>query len=217
MKVLVVGGTGRLGLAATRCLLEGGHDVRVMGRSAERATLPPGSEPFAGDVLETGSFSRALVGVDAVVTALSIPRTSRSPFAALTGPVDLHSRSTATLLSAMEAAGTRRLVKVSAQAVGDSAARAGWGFRALVAASNLAPAFRDHAVADDLVAASTLDWTVIRPPMLSDAPAAGPLRAEPDLVTWSWTRVPIGSVAQWIVDHLEDPETYGAVLSMRPA
>ena len=68
MKVLVVGGTGRLGLAATRCLLKGGHDVRVMGRSAERATLPPGSEPFAGDVLETGSFSRALVGVDAVVT-----------------------------------------------------------------------------------------------------------------------------------------------------
>ncbi len=180
-----------------------GHGVRVLSRSE------------GGDVLADGVLDRAVGGVDAVIVALSIPRTSRSPFAATVGPTDLHSRSTRRLLDAMAGAGVRRLVKISAQGVGDSAPRAGWGFRLLVACSQLAPAFADHAVADELVRASDLDWTIVRPPVLADGPATGHVEAGEALTTWSWSRVRTGDVAAFVVASLPDPGTVRRVLTLR--
>ncbi len=203
MKVLVIGGTGRTGRLVVEALAAAGHAPVVLSRSS------------GGDVLAEGVLSRAVEGVGAVVTALSIPRASRSPFAPVVGPTDLHSRSTRLLIDALRQRGVRRLVKVSAQGVGDSAPRAGWGFRALVAASNLAPAFADHAVADDLLRDSDLDWTIVRPPMLADGPATGRVQAGEALTTWSWTRVRTGDVAAWVVGALDDPETFQRVLTLR--
>ena len=125
-----------------------GHEVTVMGRRAAPSNVPDGAQALAADVLEPGALNEVIVRVDAVITALSIPRKSRSPFAAVTGPPDLHSRATTHVLSAMKDAGIKRLIKLSAHGVGGSALRAGWGFRALVACSNLRPAFADHARAD---------------------------------------------------------------------
>lgn len=218
MHVLVVGGTGRTGQRIVRATVGAGHTVVALGRSAGAQPWPEGVTPCAADVLDDGVLSDALSGVDAVVTALSIPRTSRSPFAPLAGPADLHSRTTALLLEAMATRGVQRLVKVSAQGVGDSAPRAGWGFRALVAASNLRPAFEDHAIADGMVQASPLSWTIVRPPMLVDAgPTDRGLHGAAQRTTWTWTRVHTGDVAAWIVQHLSDPDTYGRTLTLGPA
>lgn len=214
--LLVLGGTGRTGRRVVQAAIARELRPVAFGRSARPETVPEGARAFSGDAGEPGDLRRALEGVDAVVVALSIPRRSRSPFAPVVGPPDLHSRSTASLLEAMQQQGVRRLIKVSAQGVGDSAARAGWGFRALVAASNLRPAFVDHARADALVQASDLDWTIVRPPVLSDAPAAGPLRSGTDLVTWSTTRVRTGDLAAWILDALDDEGTFGQVLTLAP-
>lgn len=214
--LLVLGATGRTGTRICGEALVAGHRVRGFGRSASARTLPSGVEPFAGDVLDEQRLAEALVGVDAVVTALSIPRTSTNPFAPLVGQPDLHSRSTTALIAAMERAGVQRLVKLSAQGVGDSARRTGWGFRALIAVSTLRHAFGDHAVADQLVADSALRWTVVRPPRLNEGPAH-PVEAGPELTTGTLTSVSRDAVAQFVVGALDDPQTEGQVLTLRPA
>lgn len=216
-RVLVVGGTGRLGRKVAEALCAAGRTPVVLGRSADPNSVPRGAIACAADACDPAQVAQALDDVDAVVTALSIPRASRSPFAPVTGPADLHSRSTRVLLDAMQQRGVRRLLKVSAQGVGDSAKRAGWGFRALVATSNLRPAFEDHAIADALVADSALDWTVVRPPILSEAAGGVPLLASEAATTWSWTRVALDDVAAWIVGALDDPRTFGRVVTLRPA
>jgi uncharacterized protein YbjT (DUF2867 family) len=213
MRVVILGGTGRLGGAVARAVLQRGHVAVCVGRSATRDAVPEGAEPCAGDVMDAAFLAAAVADADAVVAALSIPRTSRSPFAPVVGPHDLHSQSTRALLAAMP---TGRLLKVSAQSVGDSAPRAGWGFRALVAMSNLRPAFADHAVADELVMASELDWTIVRPPILAPG-RRGPLVATEDATTWSWTRVGIEDLGEWIAVALESTDTARRVLSIRPA
>jgi uncharacterized protein YbjT (DUF2867 family) len=214
MKILVVGGTGRTGRRIVQAALEAGHETRVLGRSATSETVPPGAIPVAADVLDPRALGEAVAGVDAVVTALSIPRQSRSPFATPTGPPDLHQRATRLLLDAMARHGVARLVKVSAQGVGDSAPRAGLAFRALVAVSHLRGAFADHAVADDLVRASAAQFTIVRPPILVDAPPAGALRAGEDLRTWSWTRVSTGDVAAFVLAVLDDPAFFGRCVTL---
>lgn len=214
--LLVVGGTGRTGRRLVTQALERGMTPTVLGRSAHPDDVPEGAQAVRGDVLEPGALAAAMEGVDAVVTALSIPRTSRSPFSAPTGPPDLHSRAAAAVIEAMAAHGIQRLVKISAQGVGSSAPRTGWAFRALVAASSLRGAFADHAHADALLQGSALDWTIVRPPALIDAPPGIPLHAAPDRITWSWTRARTGDLACWILDALDDPATFGQTLTLAP-
>ncbi len=216
MRVTVLGGTGRLGSHLVTTLLSRGHQPVVIGRSASSASAPEGAEVLRGDVLDPDVMQQAVRGSQAIMTALSIPRATRSPFAEVRGPADLHSRSAQLLLASMEAEDVRRLVKVSAQGVGDSAQLAGVGFRTLVRHSNLRPAFEDHAVADQRVQESSCDWTIVRPPILADVPSRGGVTASERARTWTWTRVPMTDVADWMVAALEDRDTFGRTLTLLP-
>ena len=111
--------------------------MTVVGRSASSSRVPPGSVAATADVLDQTAMRSVLAGHSHVVLALSIPRASPSPFSELAGPPDLHSASLSILLPLLRDAGINRVVKLSAQGVGDSAPRAGWGLRAFVAASSL--------------------------------------------------------------------------------
>jgi len=215
VRLLVVGATGRTGTRVVEHAVAAGHTVRALGRSAGGRAWPEGVEPLALDILDEGVAYEAIEGMDAVVTALSIPRTSRSPFAPVVGPSDLHRRSTELLADAMTRNGVGRIVKLSAQGVGESATRAGWGFRLLVAVSNLGPAFRDHGLADDALRATDLAWTVVRPPILAEGP--GRVEARPDASTWTWTRVSLDAVAAWVVGALDDEATIRQTLTLTPS
>lgn len=190
--------------------------MHALGRSALARNWPNGVTGFAVDALDGVALEEALMGCDAVMLALSIPRISRSPFSALTGPPDLHSKNAAVLIPLLEKLGIERVVKLSAQGVGDSAPRAGWGFRALVAFSNLRPAFLDHALADEAFLDSGLEVTVLRPPMLVDDEGGEGVHPNPEGVTWTWTRVSTGDVARFAVGCLGDPSTSGCVLTLLP-
>ena len=67
---LIVGGTGALGSAATRLLLQRGYKVRVMTREPQRAALEKlGAEVVQGDLRDKTSLARACDGVDGVLAA----------------------------------------------------------------------------------------------------------------------------------------------------
>src|SRR5512141_1148291 len=85
MKIAVVGSTGVLGRALIPSLLQSGHAVRALARSAAkaRAVLPADTQILEGDLLapNSGEFLPSwLDGCDAVVhIATSIPRDSSAP------------------------------------------------------------------------------------------------------------------------------------------
>jgi uncharacterized protein YbjT (DUF2867 family) len=216
MRWVVFGGTGRTGGRIAAEAAAQGHAVVVVGRSARADTVPAGAEAVAGDATDPETVSRVVRGADVVAVSLSIPRAGPSPFARVTGPPDLHSRSARLILEAMATHGVQRLLKVSAQGVGPSAARAGWGFRALVAASNLGPAFADHDVADALVAASDRDWTIAHPPVLSDAPGSRTLVAGEQETTGTFTTVSRDDLARWLVAAATDPAWSRRRVTLRP-
>jgi uncharacterized protein YbjT (DUF2867 family) len=63
MKVLVTGGTGRVGSQLVKALLGRGASVRVLTRNRE-ASLPAGVEAAVGDLLNPDSIRTALDGAD---------------------------------------------------------------------------------------------------------------------------------------------------------
>lgn len=62
-KILVMGGTGKVGSRVTRLLLERGLEPRLLVRSAERV-LPNGVVPVTGDIRNEASIRAALRGID---------------------------------------------------------------------------------------------------------------------------------------------------------
>jgi uncharacterized protein YbjT (DUF2867 family) len=72
VRVLVAGGTGRLGGQVVRRLQRGGVQTRVLTRDATRAAVlaAAGSEVATGDVRLPSSLPAALIDVDVVVSAV---------------------------------------------------------------------------------------------------------------------------------------------------
>jgi uncharacterized protein YbjT (DUF2867 family) len=76
VKVVVAGGTGFVGRHIVRSLLDGGHEVRVLGRDPSKASSVPmleGASAARGDVTELPSLRGALDGAEGVVSAVQFP------------------------------------------------------------------------------------------------------------------------------------------------
>jgi uncharacterized protein YbjT (DUF2867 family) len=199
MKLLVIGATAGIGRRVVDTALARGHAVRAMGRSAD--ALPrdvPGLEPFVGDALVGDDVRRALAGVDVVVQTLGI----KESIAMLWREVTLFSAATATLLPAMTEAGVSRLIAVTGFGAGESR-------RAMSAVERfghglvLGKPYADKDRQEALIAASDLDWTIVRPTILTNRAASGRFRVLVEPQTWRNGLVSRADVADFIVDEAE--------------
>jgi uncharacterized protein YbjT (DUF2867 family) len=195
MKVLVLGATGGTGRLLVRDAFEKGHSVVAMVRSKARAGDLPGADIIEGDVCDEGDLMRALVGCDAVVSSLG---TGVSLFT----EVSLLTDATRALVPAMVRSGVRRLICISALGVGDSRGHGGFVFDRLFMPLLLRHAYKDKARQENAIRASSLDWIIVRPGMLTNDPARGSLRAVADLAGVNGGKVARADVARFVVEQL---------------
>ena len=207
-RIVVFGGNGRIGKQIAKMAIKKGHEVTCLGRSASIDNIPKGAIALQGDVNDDAVISDAIKNVDVVILALSIPRNSKSPFARITGPLDLHSNSMKILLKKLNKSKTKRIIKISAQGVGNSKNRTGIFFRILIKISNLRFAFDDHEKADLLLKDTDFDWTIIRPPILKDEFRGKKIIGDESLITRSNTTISRPDLAKWIVEIIDEPRFY---------
>jgi dihydroflavonol-4-reductase len=110
VRLLVTGGTGFLGSALVPLLVEAGHAVRLLQRSAAPEAEALGAEVARGSVEDPAAIRRALEGVEAVYHLAG--RVDFDP-AAPQELYALHVQGTRLLLEAAAAAGVRRVVLAS--------------------------------------------------------------------------------------------------------
>ena len=204
MRIAVFGATGRTGKRAVQAAVERGHTVVAVARSAAEHTWPKGVEVLPGSVLDEDLVRRALTGADAIIVAISMVRSSDLPWAKILTPKDLHIRAVQTLSAVAKDAGVTRYVCISAHGVGDSQARAGGIFMALVNNSNIGVAYKDLARAEAKLATTQLDWTVVRPTRLTNGNRTENWTAGTDLVCASRANISREDVALFLVLCAED-------------
>jgi putative NADH-flavin reductase len=170
MKLTVFGATGGIGQEIVRQALDAGHQVTAVVRDPARLSATGAAlEVFRADLIDPEALRPTVAGRDAVLSGLGAR--SRKD-------VGVATRLTRTVLRAMEAEGTRRLVVVSAAPVGP--APEGDGpldrvVRGLVSAL-LKDVYADLTAMEEELARSAVDWTVVRPPRLQDKPLTGAYR-----------------------------------------
>lgn len=198
MDVLVVGGHGKIGLRLLRLLAAEGHRARGLIRSAEQSgdLSAVGAEPVVLD-LERDDIGDAARGADAVVfTAGAGPGSgpARKQTVDLGGAVKL--------IDAARANRVRRYVMVSAMGAANPPA----------GSQGMAPYLQAKAAADRALAESGLDWTIVRPGLLTDDAGTGLVAVAERLGRRG--SVPRDDVAAVLVAVLGEPNTVGKTFEL---
>lgn len=197
-RVLVVGASRGIGLETVRAALAAGFRVRGMARSADGIAIgDPAFEPFDGDATDPDDIARALKGVDAVVLTLGLKLDART----VLQPVTLFSTVTRHVVDVMVAEGPHRLIAVTGFGAGDSYARVSRLERVGLQAI-LGRAYDDKTRQEDIIRASALDWTILRPTILTHNRASGACRVLVSPEDWRNGVVPRADVAEVIVRAL---------------
>ena len=102
----------------------------------------------------------------------------------------------------MMRSGVRRLVCISALGVGDSRGHGGLVFDRFFQPLLLSQAYKDKCRQEAAIRASSLEWVIVRPRMLTDDPAQGSVRAVIDLADVNGGKTARADVARFVLDQL---------------
>ncbi|MCH2251334.1 MAG: SDR family oxidoreductase [Cognatishimia sp.] len=160
MKVIVFGATGTVGRLSVESLLKAGHSVTAFARSPQKLNLSdPEFSLVAGDAMKLLEVTEAVAGHDAVVVTLGAGMSRKSK---------IRSQGTLNVIKAMQTHGVRRLIAQSTLGARDSWPTLNFWWKRVMFGALLAPVFRDHELQEQLVEASGLDWTIVRPGAFTD-------------------------------------------------
>jgi putative NADH-flavin reductase len=225
MKLTIIAATGGVGRQLLTQSLQAGHEVTVVVRNP--AKLPAAAAARTGVRIVTADLAApnpsalesAVAGAGAVLSCLG-PHSNSSAGIAAPG--------TRAVVTAMRAAGVRRIVAISAAPVATTVSPGrpdpprhdpgdGFFMRYLgmtFAKTMFGKVYTDLAAMEDVLRESGLDWTVLRPPQLTDKPFTGRYRT----AYWQNLRggfsVPRADVAQFMLAVLDQPETIRQVIGI---
>jgi putative NADH-flavin reductase len=196
LKLVVLGATGGTGLELVKQALGRGHLVTAFVRSPERLKdFRDHINVRPGDLLNSASLQEVIQGHDAVLSGFG-PRAPRSE-----ADSNLLERFAQTLTAAMPPAGVRRVVVESVAF--------------LFKNSILPPAYllgrlflpktvSDASAMERIFANTALDWTMVRPPELTDKPYTGKYRVQEGHLPLFGLKISRADVADLMINLAEN-------------
>jgi putative NADH-flavin reductase len=193
--VAIFGVSGRTGHALTAAARARRWPVQGLCRISSIA--PTGTVVIHGEFHEPERVRQVVEGADAVCCVVGAHAPHRDAFCAA---------ATRAIVAAMETAGCRRLLCVTGAMIGDVPTRSrpmAW-MRTWFARRRPAVA-RDREEQEAVVAESALDWTVVKPPRLTEAAPAGRIAAGPDLAVGLRSSISRADLATFLLDEIAHP------------
>jgi uncharacterized protein YbjT (DUF2867 family) len=219
MKLTIFAATGGIGRQVLDQAVAAGDDVTAVVRNPDKLSQHVHTVTADLAAANPAALESSVTGADAVLSGLG-PRSASD--------VGIVSQGIRAIVAAMQATGVRRIVAVSAAPVGTVASPGnphppkhdpGDGFFMRHLFSRLAKTvfgkgYADLAVMEDILRDSGLDWTVIRPPRLTDKPLTGSYRTASGQNLRGGLSVPRADVAHLMLTVLGQPGTIGQVIGI---
>ena len=223
MKLTIFAATGGIGRHVLEQAAAAGHDVTAVVRNPKklpeqvREKVRTVTADLAGPDL--GALKSAVAGADAVLSGLGPRKLSEA---------GITSRGTRVIVDAMKATDARRIVVVSAAPIGTvpSPGRPnpprhdpGEGFfmRNLLSPmikTVLRKHYADLALMEDILRDSGLDWTVLRPPRMTDKPFTGRYRTAYGQNLRGGLTISRADVADMMLRVLEQPASINQAIGI---
>jgi len=206
LKLIVLGATGGIGVEIVRQAIERGHSVTAFVRSPERLEGFQGRIAIKqGDPLNSSQLERAIEGHDAVLSGFG----PRVPVAKTDAKL-LRDFADA-LTRAMKQTTVKRVVVVStAFLFRDSIIPPTYLFGRLFFPAIVI----DAEGMERTVRASELDWTIVRPPQLTDKPYTGNYRVREEHLPRFGFKISRADVADCLINALDDRTSVKKILGV---
>lgn len=200
MKIIVFGATGGTGKLIVTQALAKGHSVTAFVRTPEGLPQDPHLRVIQGDVFDFGAVVDAVRGHRAVLSALGA-RTRKKE--------DVLARAMPHILEGMRQEYVNRLIVLGAAGAHKDYGRYQNALTTLVLwtakKTALKHPFIDQVAQERLIAASDVDYTIVRAPRLMDGPFTGKYRVLPDALPPGALRINRADVADFMLQQLTDP------------
>jgi uncharacterized protein YbjT (DUF2867 family) len=201
MRIVIFGGTGRIGTALSRAALSRGHDVVAVARRPQAVAYQANGggrlTVVAADVLEPGAVAAPVAGAGAVLFAVGLPGQ---------GPTIVRSAGIRAVTGAMADAGVSRLVAVSPSAafVSPCASMIRKIVRRNLTHKVWHNPFLDAYRMEDELRSSATEWSVLRGPRLLDGPGTGSYSLVPAHLARAEPPLPLADFAECVVACAEE-------------
>jgi putative NADH-flavin reductase len=191
MKVLILGATGGSGLQVIEEALGRGHEVTALVRSPGKLVhLRSKITVMEGNLLNTADLESALAGNDVVLSTFG-PRTLR--------PSPLWQQFGTNLFRAMISTRVNRLLLVSVALLFPGLGVAGYVISRTILVNTRIGAAKMEAP----ISASSLDWTIVRPPRLTNEFRTGLYRVEENRLPQGGFSISRADLAVFLLDEME--------------
>jgi putative NADH-flavin reductase len=173
MKLLVFGASGKTGREVVRQALARGYAVTAFVRQTSRLPIAHANlRLVAGEISNPEAIARVVAGQTAVISTLGVGQPMTHDPAVIEG--------VRAIARAAEQASVERLLYLSFIGVHDSRDAAGFVLRQL-ATTLLRHEVADHEVKEAAIIASFVDWTIVRPPKLTNGRLTAAYRVGEDI------------------------------------
>jgi len=194
MKIAIFGASGRTGILTVYQALNKGHLVTAFARRPSSVTIQHKNlQVVQGDILEYDKVKQAVEGQDVIISALGVE--SRKPTTIL-------SEGTRNILRAMEECKVSRFICMSSAGIlGNDA---GILFGKIIMPLFLKQVFIDKVRQMKIIQETNLDWVIVRPTGLTDAPKTGKYKIT--MGSPVSRRIPRADVADFMLKLMTDKQ-----------
>ena len=201
MNVVIFGASGGTGRELVRQALRDGHVVTAFVRSVESFPIEnPRLKVTGGDVTRPGEVERACAGQDIVLSALGAK-----------GKVRVCAQGIQNILARMRARDVGRLVALSAFGAGESRNK---GLYSRILWASLSDRMADMVVMEREILSSDVQWTIFRPPALTNGELTSTYRLGADLRVSLFSKVSRADVARAMLQVATTPRFAGCTLTI---
>jgi putative NADH-flavin reductase len=195
MKIFLLGATGGTGGAVLEQALARGHEVTALVRSPEKITIRNDAlAVHRGDATSAEDIARVLVAQDVVISTLGHRDLKAAPLIAA---------SATSVIQVMRTVGARRLLILSLALLFPDV---GPPILTPILRYILRHGFADSREMERLVMESDLDWTIARPPRLTNGPKTESYRIADGTLPGKGRSISRADVAHFFLNESERPE-----------
>ncbi|MDB5059368.1 MAG: putative secreted protein [Chloroflexi bacterium] len=209
LNVLVIGATRHTGNLVMRQALAAGHTVTALARDPARIDVKHERLCVVrGDVLDPATLAQAVAGCDVVVSTFGVTSAYRAP-------TTLYSAGIRNVIGAMQDAGAKRLIAVTAAPLSKDKDdtlpsrvlnKMMWTF--------INEVYSDMARMEEVIRTSGLEWTIVRPPKLTEKPPTGHYRTAINRSVRGGYTISRADLAGAILKMLDDPASINTAIGI---